>query len=155
MMLVVCSGLIFADFAISFGPAYTNYFVQAKNESQFAGFPGALQETLKNSKLIYLTPKGEVLTQEKVKNLSKEENIILLCGHYEGIDQRVLDKLNVEEISVGDYILTGGEIPAMIVIDAVSRNVDGVISKDSLEEESFSNSNRNVRIPTIYKTRNI
>ena len=96
-----------------------------------------------------------MLTQEKVKNLSKEKNIILLCGHYEGIDQRVLDKLEVEEISVGDYILTGGEIPAMIVIDAVSRNVEGVISKDSLEEESFSNSNRNVRIPTIYKTRNI
>ena len=113
------------------------------------------KETLKNSKIIYLTPKGKVLTQEKVKNLSKEKNIILLCGHYEGIDQRVLDKLEVEEISVGDYILTGGEIPAMIVIDAVSRNVEGVISKDSLEEESFSNSNRNVRIPTIYKTRNI
>lgn len=113
------------------------------------------KEILKNSRIIHLTPKGEVLTQEKVKNLSKEENIILLCGHYEGIDQRVLDKLEVEEISVGDYILTGGEIPAMIVIDAVSRNVDGVISKDSLEEESFSNSDRNVRIPTIYKTRNI
>ena len=73
------------------------------------------KEILKNSRIIYLTPKGEVLTQEKVKNLSKEKNIILLCGHYEGIDQRVLDKLEVEEISVGDYILTGGEIPAMIV----------------------------------------
>ena len=97
------------------------------------------KEILKNSRIIYLTPKGKVLTQEKVKNLSKEKNIILLCGHYEGIDQRVLDKLEVEEISVGDYILTGGEIPAMIVIDAVSRNVEGVISKDSLEEESFSN----------------
>ena len=96
------------------------------------------KEILKNSKLIYLTPKGEVLTQEKVKSLAKEENIILLCGHYEGIDQRVLDKLNVEEISVGDYILTGGEIPAMIIIDSVSRNVEGVISKDSLKEESFS-----------------
>ena len=96
------------------------------------------KETLKNSKLIYLTPKGKVLTQEKVKSLAKEENIILLCGHYEGIDQRVLDKLNVEEISVGDYILTGGEIPAMIIIDSVSRNIEGVISKDSLKEESFS-----------------
>ena len=96
------------------------------------------KEILKNSRIIHLTPKGEVLTQEKVKNLSKEKNIILLCGHYEGIDQRVLDKLEVEEISVGDYILTGGEIPAMIAIDAVSRNVEGVISKDSLKEESFS-----------------
>ena len=91
-----------------------------------------------NSKVIFLSPQGEVLTQNKCKELSKDEHLIFLCGHYEGIDQRVLDKLNVEEISVGDYILTGGEIPAMIIIDSVSRNIEGVISKDSLKEESFS-----------------
>ena len=92
-----------------------------------------------NSKVIYLSPKGKTLNQEKVKELSKEDHIILLCGHYEGIDQRVLDEIVDEEISIGDYVLTGGEIPAMVLIDSVSRYVDGVITKESVEEESFSN----------------
>lgn len=90
------------------------------------------------SKIIYLSPKGELLNQSKVKELSKENHLILLCGHYEGIDQRVLDEVQAEEISVGDYVLTGGELPAMVVIDAVSRYVDGVLSKGSTDEESFS-----------------
>ncbi len=93
----------------------------------------------KNAKTIYLSPKGKVLTQEKVIELSKEENLILLCGHYEGIDQRVIDEIVDEEISVGDYVLTGGELPAMIVIDSVSRYIEGVISKDSLADESLTN----------------
>ena len=92
-----------------------------------------------NAKVIYLSPKGKTLNQEKVKELSKENHIILLCGHYEGIDQRVLDEIVDEEISIGDYVLTGGEIPAMVLIDSVSRYVDGVITKESVEEESFSN----------------
>ena len=92
----------------------------------------------KNAKVIYLSPQGKTLTQEKVKSLSKEKHIILLCGHYEGIDQRVLEKVVDEEISIGDYVLTGGELPAMVLIDAVSRHIDGVISKESTEEESFS-----------------
>ena len=92
----------------------------------------------KNAKVIYLSPQGKTLTQEKVKMLSKEEHIILLCGHYEGIDQRILEKIVDEEISIGDYVLTGGELPAMVLIDAVSRYVEGVISKESTEEESFS-----------------
>lgn len=92
----------------------------------------------KNAKVIYLSPQGKTLTQEKVKSLSKEKHIILLCGHYEGIDQRVLEKIVDEEISIGDYVLTGGELPAMVLIDAVSRHIDGVISKESTEEESFS-----------------
>ena len=91
-----------------------------------------------NTKLIYLSPKGLKLNQEKVKNLSKEKNITLLCGHYEGIDQRVLDEIVDEEISIGDYVLTGGEIPAMVLIDSISRYVDGVITKESVNEESFS-----------------
>ena len=90
------------------------------------------------AKVIYLSPKGNKLNQSKVKKLSKESHIILLCGHYEGIDQRVIDKIVDEEISIGDYVLTGGEIPAMVLIDSVSRYVDGVISKESTEEESFS-----------------
>lgn len=92
-----------------------------------------------NSKVIYLSPKGKTLNQEKVKELAKEDHIILLCGHYEGIDQRVLDEIVDEEISIGDYVLTGGEIPAMVLIDSVSRYVKGVINNESVEEESFSN----------------
>ena len=92
----------------------------------------------KNAKVIYLTPQGKVLNQQKVEKLSEEEHLILLCGHYEGIDQRVIDKIVDEEISIGDYVLTGGEIPAMVLIDSVSRYVEGVLSEDSTSEESFS-----------------
>jgi len=92
-----------------------------------------------NAKVIYLTPQGKTLTQAKVEELSKEEHLILLCGHYEGIDQRVIDEIVDEEISIGDYVLTGGELPAMILIDSVSRFVSGVLSNGSEEEESFSN----------------
>ena len=91
-----------------------------------------------DAKVIYLTPQGKVLNQKKVENLSKEKHLILLCGHYEGIDQRVIDKIVDEEISIGDYVLTGGEIPAMVLIDSVSRYIDGVLSEGSTSEESFS-----------------
>ena len=91
------------------------------------------------SKVIYLSPQGRTLNQKIVKELSKEEHLILLCGHYEGIDQRVIDKIVDKEISIGDYVLTGGEIPAMVLIDSVCRYVDGVISNESTDEESFSN----------------
>lgn len=92
-----------------------------------------------NAKVIYLTPQGKTLNQAKVEELAKEKQLILICGHYEGIDQRAIDLIQPEEISVGDYVLTGGELPAMILIDAVSRYVDGVLNKESIEEESFSN----------------
>lgn len=92
-----------------------------------------------NAKVIYLSPKGKVLNQNKVEQLSKEEHIILLCGHYEGIDERVLEEIVDEEISIGDYVLTGGELPAMVLIDSVSRYVDGVLRNESIKEESFSN----------------
>ena len=92
-----------------------------------------------DSKVIYMSPQGKALTQSKVVELSKEKNLIIICGHYEGIDQRVIDEINPEEISIGDYVLTGGEIPAMVLVDAVSRYVEGVLSKDSTKEESFSN----------------
>ena len=93
----------------------------------------------KNAKVIYMSPQGKKLNQKKVEELSKENHLIILCGHYEGIDQRVLDKIVDEEISIGDYVLTGGELPAMVMIDAISRYVDGVISGESISEESFSN----------------
>ena len=91
-----------------------------------------------DSKVIYLSPQGKTLNQDKVKELSKEKHLILLCGHYEGIDQRVIDEIVDEEISIGDYVLTGGELPAMVLIDSVSRYVEGVLSKDSIQEESFT-----------------
>ena len=92
-----------------------------------------------NSKVIYMSPQGKTLNQKKVENLSKENHLIILCGHYEGIDQRVIDKIVDEEISIGDYVLTGGEIPAMVLIDSVSRYIEGVLKQDSIKEESFSN----------------
>ncbi len=88
---------------------------------------------------IYMSPKGETFRQDKVFALLSYEHIILLCGHYEGIDQRVIDLYIDEEISIGDYVLTGGELPAMVVCDCVARYVDGVISGGSLVDESFAN----------------
>ena len=93
----------------------------------------------KKAKVVYMTPQGKKLDQKKVEDLSKQEHLIILCGHYEGIDQRVLDKIVDEEISIGDYVLTGGEIPAMVLIDSVSRYVKGVLKEDSIKEESFAN----------------
>lgn len=91
--------------------------------------------------LIYMTPQGKTLTQQRVKELSRLDNIVILCGHYEGIDERVIEALEPEEISVGDYVLTGGELPALIVADAVSRMLPGVLSDDEcFEEESHFNS---------------
>ena len=92
-----------------------------------------------DAKVIYLSPKGKLLSQEKVEELSKEKHLILLCGHYEGIDQRVIDEINPEEISIGDFVLTGGELPAMVLVDSVARYVGGVIDSESTSEESFSN----------------
>lgn len=89
---------------------------------------------------IYMSPKGEVFRQQKAKEMTSFDNIILLCGHYEGIDQRAIDMIVDEEISIGDYILTGGEIPAVVIIEATARLIDGVLGqKDSHEDESFSN----------------
>lgn len=88
---------------------------------------------------ILLSPRGATLTQEKARELAQEENLIFLCGHYEGVDQRVIDTWIDEEISIGDYVLTGGELAAMVVIDCLSRHIPGVLgSGESAEEESFS-----------------
>ncbi len=90
------------------------------------------------AKVIYLSPQGTPLSQTKVEKLAKNQHLILLCGHYEGIDERVLTKIVDEEISIGDYVLTGGELPAMVLIDSISRYVPGVLKEDSTKEESFS-----------------
>lgn len=87
---------------------------------------------------IYLSPKGQTFRQEKVFELTEYKHLVLLCGHYEGIDQRAIDLFIDEEISIGDYVLTGGELPAMVLADCVARYVDGVLSPESLVQESFS-----------------
>jgi len=89
---------------------------------------------------IYMSPRGKVLSQSKVEELAKEKRILILCGDYEGVDQRALDICVDEELSIGDYVLTGGELPALVTINAVARYIDGVLGSDaSTEEESFSN----------------
>lgn len=93
-----------------------------------------------NQKVIFLSPQGRQLNQAKVVELAQEQELVLLCGHYEGIDQRAIDQIVTEEISIGDYVLTGGELAAMVLIDAVSRHIDGVLSNaDSAAQESFEN----------------
>ena len=87
---------------------------------------------------VFMSPRGRVFNQKIVLEYAKKDRILLLCGHYEGVDQRVVDLYIDEELSVGDFVLTGGEIPAMAVTDAVSRYVSGVIKEQSLEQESFS-----------------
>ena len=89
-------------------------------------------------KIILLSPQGKVLTQEKVKELSSLDHLILIAGHYEGVDQRVIDHLIDEELSIGDYVLTGGEIPAIVVVDSVVRLLPDVLEKEVTENESFS-----------------
>ncbi len=87
--------------------------------------------------VVYMSPKGKVFSQAHAVRLSRMENLLILCGHYEGVDQRIIDEIVDEEISIGDYVLTGGEIPAMAVIDSVSRMIEGVLSnEDSFCDES-------------------
>lgn len=91
----------------------------------------------KKPHFIYMSPQGKVLTQQRIKELSRYDTICILCGHYEGVDQRVIDAYVDEQISIGDYVLTGGELPALVLADAVSRMVPGVLSDDlCFEEES-------------------
>ncbi len=90
-------------------------------------------------RVIYMSPKGSVFTQKKAEELKNYDNIIILCGHYEGVDQRIIDEIVDEEISIGDYVLTGGELPACILVDAVSRLLDGVLaSPECYENESIA-----------------
>lgn len=94
--------------------------------------------TASGTRVIYVTPQGIPFTQKKAQELSKEEDLIILCGHYEGVDERVLEEIVTDRISIGDYVLTGGELPAMVMIDAISRLVPGVLHNEtSADTESF------------------
>ena len=106
------------------------------------------------SKIFYMSPRGKTFSQGLARELSSYEHLSLLCGHYEGIDQRVIDYFNIEELSIGDYVLTGGELPAMVVADSVIRLLPGVIRAESTQEESFSDNlleyNQYTR-PAVYR----
>ena len=106
----------------------------------YDAYKNILGQIKKSCRVIYLTPQGKIFNQKIAYQLSKENDIILLCGHYEGIDQRIINEIVTDEISIGDYILTGGEIPAMILIDSISRLVPNVLVKsESFCHESFEN----------------
>ena len=126
---------------------------QKVDDRPFGGGPGmvmmcqplheAVQAVERQSKIdplrVYLTPQGKTLTQERVERLAKEEHLLLIAGHYEGVDQRIIDALDPLELSAGDYVLSGGEIPAMLLVDAVVRLLPGVLGNaDSAFEDSFS-----------------
>ena len=101
-------------------------------------FDEIIEQTAVRPHIVYMSPRGRVLDQKKVKELAKNENIIVLCGHYEGVDERVLEEYDVEEISIGDFVLTGGELPAMVITDAVSRMLPGVLGDaESAPTDSF------------------
>jgi len=128
---------------------YTNDKHKSVDDSPYGGGPGMVMmvgpifkaikkiKKNKNNKVILFSPKGKKFDQKMAKRFSKLDQLIMICGRYEGVDERVAKYIADEEISVGDYVLTGGEIPAMILVDAVSRLIPGVIAIESLKEESF------------------
>lgn len=132
---------------------YTKDKHKKTDDAPFGGGKGMLMSTqpiadcfdaVKNqldgkTKVIYASPRGRIFNHDVANELAKYDNIIILCGHYEGVDQRIIDTIIDEEISIGDYVLTGGEIPACIIVDAVSRLVPGVLSdKECYEKESIA-----------------
>lgn len=128
---------------------YTEDKHKKVDDTPFGGGPGMVMmaqpifDALRSirpapQKILYMSPRGRILDQEKIKALSAEEELTILCGHYEGVDQRALDHWNMEEVSIGDYILTGGELAAMVLIDSVARLIPGVLAGDeSATEESI------------------
>lgn len=130
--------------------AYTKDKHKKVDDRPFGGGPGMVMtpqpffdavkriKGKRKGKVVLMSPSGKRLTQKLVRDLAKDKNLILLCGHYEGVDERVREKLVDESISIGDYVLTGGEIPAMVLIDCVTRLLPGVVGKEaSLTDESF------------------
>ncbi len=117
----------------------TTDFVEQENmQSGEVGMTEAKSEKQKKLRVVYLSPQGDTFTQKMAEELAQEEDLVLLCGHYEGIDERVLEEIVTDYVSIGDYVLTGGELPAMVMVDTISRLVPGVLHNDvSAEFESF------------------
>ena len=109
-------------------------------EAVYRAYKDLEKDMKKKPRVVYLTPQGTTFHQEMAKELAKEEELVFLCGHYEGIDERVLEEIVTDYVSIGDYVLTGGELPAMVMIDSISRLVPGVLhNDDSAGDESFEN----------------
>lgn len=109
-------------------------------EPVYRAYKDLERDMKKKPRVVYLTPQGTTFHQEMAKELAKEEELVFLCGHYEGIDERVLEEIVTDYVSIGDYVLTGGELPAMVMIDSISRLVPGVLhNDDSAGDESFEN----------------
>ena len=109
-------------------------------EPVYRAYEDLTKDMKKKPRVVYLTPQGTTFHQEMSKELAKEEELVFLCGHYEGIDERVLEEIVTDYVSIGDYVLTGGELPAMVMIDSISRLVPGVLhNDDSAGDESFEN----------------
>lgn len=105
----------------------------------YRSYESIMEQTGHKPRVIYMTPQGKVFNQKMAEEFAKEEDIVFLCGHYEGIDERVLEMIVTDNVSIGDYVLTGGELPAMVMIDTISRLVPGVLNNDvSAEFESFN-----------------
>ena len=112
--------------------------LEANGAEAAGGRAGAAAGSARGRRVVYLTPAGRLYTQGLAAELAREEELLLLCGRYEGVDQRVIDAFVTDEVSIGDYVLSGGEVPAMVVVDSIARLLPGVITGDSLEEESFA-----------------
>lgn len=111
-----------------------------QSEPVYRAYKDLEKDMKKKPRVVYLTPQGTTFHQEMAKELAKEEELVFLCGHYEGIDERVLEEIVTDYVSIGDYVLTGGELPAMVMIDSISRLVPGVLhNDDSAGDESFEN----------------
>lgn len=107
-------------------------------EPVYLAYQTVAEKAMKQPRVIYLSPQGQTFSQQMAEELAQEEELVLLCGHYEGIDERVLEEIVTDYVSIGDYVLTGGELPAMVMVDAISRMVPGVLHNDvSAEFESF------------------
>lgn len=104
----------------------------------YSAYEAVVGKIGKKPRVLYMTPQGKTFCQEMARELAQEEDLIFLCGHYEGVDERVLEEIVTDHVSIGDYVLTGGELPAMVMMDAISRLVDGVLhNDDSAEYETF------------------
>lgn len=109
-------------------------------EPVYLAFQSVAEKLKKKPRVVYLSPQGQTFSQNMAEEFAREEDLVLLCGHYEGIDERVLEEIVTDYVSIGDYVLTGGELPAMVMVDAISRMVPGVLHNDvSTEFESFQN----------------
>ena len=121
--------------------------------------------TNENTKIYYMSPRGKKLDQTKITEILKNENIGIICGRYEGIDERVIEEYNIEEISIGDFVIMGGELPALMLIEGLVRCLDGTINKNSILEDSFGGTENNIytnlleyplyTLPRIWKNREV